>query len=246
MKAGAMKKPTVIAVAILFGAAMFATSPSAATLKGNVRFSGKPPKVKTIRMKKDPVCVEFYQGKKPPRTESTVINENSTVRWAFVYIQEKVKNKGKKPAPPSLDQQGCLYTPRVFGMMAGQKLKVTNSDSTKHNFHLLGKNKYNRSAGAGKTVTRKIKKAGSLKLKKGKSRVMAKIKCDIHPWMIAYVGVLPHSYFSVTGASGEFEIKGLPAGEYTLVAWHEKLGTLTQKITVGGDETKTTDFTFKR
>ena len=241
-----MKYQIMIVSAALLGAALFAASPSAATLKGKVRFDGKPPKAKPIRMEKDPACVASYQGKEAPRAQSTVINENGTVRWAFVYIQEKVKAKGKKPPSPALDQNGCVYTPRVFGMMAGQKLKVTNSDSTKHNFHLLGKNKYNRSAGPGKTVKRKIKKAGSRKLKKGKSRLMSKIKCDIHPWMIAYVGVLPHSYFAVTGQDGEFEIAGLPAGEYTLVAWHEKLGTLTQKVSVGGDEAKSTDFTFKR
>ena len=130
--------------------------------------------------------------------------------------------------------------------MAGQKLKVSNSDQTKHNFHLLGKNKYNRSAGPGKTISRKIKKAAKLKLRKGKSRVMARIKCDIHPWMVAYVAVMPHPFFSVTGQAGTFEIKDLPAGEYTLAAWHQKLGTRTAKVTVPADGAVTVNFEFSQ
>lgn len=209
----------------------------AATLRGTVLFKGTPPKAKVIKMGQDDYCVKYYRGKPTQRSEAITVNGNHSLRWVFVYIQKGAKKKFKAPSQAALlDQQGCLYTPRVLGMMAGQKLTVKNGDRTKHNFHLLGKNRYNRSAGPGKTISRKIKKAARLKLKKGKSRVMSKIKCDIHPWMVAYVGVMPNPFFSVTGKTGEFEIKGLPAGDYVLAAWHEKLGTLTQKVTVGAKD----------
>jgi hypothetical protein len=228
----------------------FASITSAATIKGKVLFEGTAPKAKIIQMDQDKACLEFYKGQDPPRFKSLVVNENSTLQSVFVYIGKGVKGKFKSKNIVTLDQKGCAYTPRVFGMLAGETLIVNNGDKTKHNFHLLGKNKYNRSANPGKSIKRKIKKAGSLKIKKKKgklkSKVMSKIKCDVHPWMVAYVGVMKHPFFRVTGGDGAFEIDDLPEGKYTLVAWHEKLGTQTQEFTVGKSDVKTVDFTYSK
>lgn len=238
-----------ITVSVLF---LFTLSgiASAATIKGKIFFKGNAPKRKIIQMDQDASCLEFYKGQNPPRFASFVVNENDTLQSAFVYIGKGVKGKFKSKQSVTLDQRGCAYIPRVFGMVAGEKLIVKNGDKTKHNFHLLGKNKYNRSANAGKTIERTIKKAGSLKLKKKKgklkSRVMSKIKCDVHPWMVAYVGVMKHPFFSVTGEDGSFEIADLPEGKYTLLVWHEKLGTQAQDISIGKGEVKSIDFTYSK
>lgn len=240
----------IIAIVLaVVGACLFVWvgAASAGTVKGKVMFKGGAPKAKRIKMGQDDYCVKYYQGKSAPRSEATSVGDDGSLRWVFVYVQAGIDKKFKAGGEKAtLDQQGCMYSPRVFGMVAGQKLVVNNGDETKHNFHLRGKNKYNRSARPGKTITRKVKKAAKLKLKKGKSKVMSRIKCDIHPWMIAYVGILPHPYFSVTGKTGEFEIKDLPPGEYTLAAWHEKLGTQTMKITVPASGTKTVNFEFSK
>src|SRR5438876_185322 len=74
--------------------------------------------------------------------------------------------------------------------------------------------------------------------------VMVPLECNVHGWMQAYLGVLPHPFYAVTGADGSFTIKGLPPGTYTIEAWHEKYGTQTATVTVAGTESKTQDFTF--
>jgi plastocyanin len=247
---GKMKEIRKIMAISVIGFFAFSGLTSAATVKGKVLFQGTAPKGKIIQMDQDEYCLEYYKGQDPPRFASIVVNENSTLQSVFVYIGKGVKNKIKSKQTVTLDQKGCAYAPRVFGMVAGETLIVKNGDKTKHNFHLLGKNKYNRSANAGKTIKRTIKKAGSLKLKKKKgklkSRVMSKIKCDVHPWMVAYVGVMKHPFFSVTGEDGSFEIADLPEGKYTLIAWHEKLGTQTQEFSVGKNDVKTIGFTYSK
>ena len=132
---------------------------SAGAVKGKVMFKGSVPKAKRIKMGQDDYCVKFYQGKSAPKSEATAVNSDGSLKWVFVYVQKGAKKGSRAPAGKAvLDQRGCMYAPRVFGMTAGQKLTVNNGDETKHNFHLRGKNKYNRSAGPGKTITRKVKK----------------------------------------------------------------------------------------
>jgi hypothetical protein len=131
-----------------------------------------------------------------------------------------------------------MYTPRVFGMQAKQPLKIKNDDDTLHNVHALPTKSKEFNIGQpnkGMETTRTF----------AEPEVMVKFKCDVHPWMAAYVGVLPHPFFSTTGADGAFAIKGLPAGTYEIEAWHEKYGTQTQKITVADGEAKALAFTFK-
>lgn len=249
MKTNSMVMAVAGACLMLWAGATMPFTAMAGTVKGKISFKGSAPKAKRIKMGQDDYCVKYYQGKTAPRSESTSVGGDGSLRWVFVYVQAGLDKKlkgGGVGRKTTLDQRGCMYGPRVFGMLAGQELVINNSDETKHNFHLLGKNKYNRSAGPGKSITRKVKKAAKLKLKKGKSKVMSKIKCDIHPWMVAYVGVLPHSFYSVTGKTGEFEIKDLPAGDYTLAAWHEKLGTQTMKISVPASGAKTVNFEFSK
>jgi Carboxypeptidase regulatory-like domain len=123
-------------------------------------------------------------------------------------------------------------------VMAGQALQVLNSDNTTHNIHPMPKEnpEWN---------TSMPPKATPLDKKFNRPETMIPVKCNVHPWMKAYIGVVKNPFFSVTGDDGSFEIKGLPPGDYTLSAWQEKLGTQTSKVTVGPKETKTVDFSFK-
>jgi hypothetical protein len=77
-----------------------------------------------------------------------------------------------------------------------------------------------------------------------RSEIMVPVKCNIHPWMTAYVGVSPHPYFAVSGTDGSFEIPNLPPGEYTIEVWHEKYGTQEQQITVEPNGAQEIEFTF--
>src|SRR5262249_7833207 len=145
----------------------------------------------------------------------------------------------KPPADPVvMDQHGCQYLPHVFGVQVGQPLKVLNSDGTLHNVHAITKVN-----AAFNLAMPKFMKAKTVTF--AKPEQMVKFQCEVHNWMNAWVGVMSHPYFAVTGDDGTFSLKGLPPGTYDVVAWHEKYGMQTQKVTVTGTETKTQDFAFK-
>lgn len=211
---------------------------TAGAVTGKIQFTGKKPIRKLIDMTGDPACVEAHHGK--PLDESTVVNSNGTLANVFVYIKTGLDGK-QFPIPATLvtiDQNGCWFQPRVMGIQTGQSLKVTNSDPVTHNIHPLAQinREWNHSQGQGDAP---------LARKFTKPEVMIRVKCNIHSWMRAYIGVLEHPYFAVTGTDGSFEIPNLPPGDYTLEAWHETLGTQQQKITVGPSGKIISNFTFK-
>ncbi len=210
-----------------------------ATIKGVVKFKGEAPKPRLISMKADRQCDAIHGGK-AVTAEDFVINQNGTLKWVFVYVKEGVKGKYNPPEEPVvLDQQGCWYHPHVFGIMVGQKLEIRNSDPLLHNVHSTPKK--NKPFNIGQPV-KGMKNIFTFTT----PEVMVPFKCDVHPWMSAYAGVLDHPFYGVTNDKGEFEIKNLPPGTYTIEAWHEKLGTQTQSVTVKAGETKTIEFTFER
>lgn len=206
------------------------------TVSGKVSFTGTAPAPQQINMNADPTCASLH--KEPIFTEEVVVNPDGTLKNVFVYVKEGLEGK-TFPVPTNaimLDQKGCHYTPHVFGVQVGQQVQIINSDSTLHNVHGMPKQSPEFNLGMpiqGMKLNRKF----------DKPEVMVKFKCDVHPWMSAYAGILPHPYFSVTGDNGTFEIKDLPAGTYTLEIWHEKYGTQTQQITVDEGGTATADFT---
>jgi len=159
-----------------------------------------------------------------------------------VYVKSGLpadKTYEKPSTPVVIDQKGCQYHPHVFGMQTGQMMLIKNSDDTLHNIHALPNNNDEFNKG---------QPSGSADMKKTftKPEVMVKFKCDVHPWMSAYVGVLDNPFYSVTGTDGTFSLKNLPAGEYEIVAWHEKYGEQTAKVKVGDGEAKTQDFKFAK
>lgn len=136
-----------------------------------------------------------------------------------------------------LEQKGCMYQPHVLAMRTNQGLEVVNNDPTSHNIHPMPANnrEWNKSEPPGS------KAEGTF----SREEIAIPVKCNIHPWMRGYVAVFKHPYFAVTGKDGSFDLHNLPPGTYIIKAWHEKLGTSAQTITVGTNETKAIDFVFK-
>lgn len=215
------------------------TETRASVITGTVVFKGAAPAARRINVSADPYCLEHHK-EKPLMSEDVVVNDNGTLRNVFVYVKNGLGNR-RFAAPRQavvLDQVDCVYVPRVLGVQVGQPMEIRNSDDTLHNVHCAA------------NTNLPFNEAQPLKgMKKNhtftRPEVMVFFKCDVHPWMGAYVGVVPHPYFGVTGDDGGFSLKNLPAGEYTIEAWHEKYGTQTQKVKVGEGETQTIEFTFE-
>ena len=210
---------------------------NAGTVTGKVTFAGTPPAPTPIKLSSDPYCQKANPGL---ATETEVVGKDGAVENVFIYVKDGLGNQTfPAPAEPvTLDQKGCHYTPHVLGIQVGQPLQIINSDDTLHNIH--GLPKANKEFNQGQPI-QGMKMTHTFSTKE----VMIPFKCDVHGWMIAWIGVLDHPFYAVTTADGTFSLKGLPPGTYTIEAWHEKLGTQTQTITVGPKETKDVAFTFK-
>jgi len=212
---------------------------TAGTITGKASFEGTAPRMRRIAMGAVPECEELHKGKVVV-SDQVVLNDNGTLSNVFVYIKGGLEGKtfAKPEGAVHLDQKGCLYTPHVIGVQAGQEIQIHTSDPTTHNIHPMPeKNReWNTSMAPG---ARPLKRIFS------RPEVMIPIKCNVHPWMRAYVGVVSHPFFAVTGADGSFEISGIPPGDYVVEAWHERFGTTEQNVTVGEKETQTADFSFQ-
>jgi len=212
---------------------------TAGDIKGSVVLDGAAPMNAAIKMNADPVCVQ--RNKTPQFQETyTVGSDGKSLANVFVYVKDGLGNYvyDTPTEPATIDQKECRYHPHVFGMRVGQPLLIINDDPTLHNIHALPKSNTEFNTGQpiqGMKMTHTF----------DKPEVMVPFKCDVHGWMNAYVGVLDHPYFAVSDMDGKFELKTLPPGTYTIEAWHEKLGTQQQKVTIGQKETKEIDFTFK-
>ncbi|HEX8423229.1 MAG TPA: carboxypeptidase regulatory-like domain-containing protein [Pyrinomonadaceae bacterium] len=218
----------------------YKSSGNEGSITGAVNFTGEAPAPKPISMDADAACA---QNNANPQTEDVVVKDGKLAN-VFVYIKDGKTADNKSisslafevPATEVLlDQKGCRYLPHVLGIMAGQKLKVTNSDPTAHNVHPSPKSnkEWNQSQPAG---------AQPIIQSFSRAEVVVPVKCNQHPWMKANIGVLRHPLYAISGENGAFEIKGVPPGTYTVAIWHERYGEKTQSVTVGAKETKTQDF----
>ena len=164
----------------------------------------------------------------------------SGLKNVFVYVKDGLGNRRLRTpkTPVVLDQEGCRYMPHVFGVQVGQPLEIRNSDPTLHNVHAVPK--INEEFNFGQPI-KGMKSTGAF----DKPEVMVSFRCDVHGWMNAYASVVTHPFFAVSKNDGTFEIKGLPAGTYTIEAWHERLGTQTQKVTVSAKAGATANFALK-
>jgi plastocyanin len=223
----------LVAVSLWPGIALAASS-----ITGTVTFDGKPPALKPLAMDADPACAKKHSG--PVPNEMLVLGNGNTMGSIMVWVSKGLPAGKTYPAPKEpvvIDQNGCQYKPHVMGIMVGQPYKILNSDGILHNIHTLPNVNSPFNKGMPATVTEATTTFP-------KPEAMFHIKCDVHPWMSAYLGVFTNPFFSVTGADGKFTISGLDPGTYELTAWHERLGTQTATVTVAASGSKTQDFKF--
>ena len=212
---------------------------AASTITGIVTFDGKAPVLRPIAMDAEPVCAKKHAGH-AVQPEMLVLGTGQTMGNVMVFVSKGLPAGKTYPAPTTpvtVDQEGCMYIPHVMGIMVGQPYRILNTDGILHNIHTLPKINpaFNRGQPATvKEMTTNFPKAES----------MFQIKCDVHPWMSAYMGVFTHPFFSVTSTDGKFTISGLDPGTYEITAWHERLGMQTAMVTVSGTDTKTQNFKF--
>ena len=225
----------VMAAALACGDAPAPAAATAGNVSGMVMLDGELPAAEEFMMNSDPVCAMTSTN----TMSSTFVGANGHLGNVFVYVKEGLEGLSFPAATgmATIDQQGCRYTPHVFGIRVGQTLTITNSDMTLHNIHASPSANDEFNMGQpfqGMTFERTF----------DNPEIMVPFKCDVHGWMNAYVGVLDHPYFAVTAQDGMFDISTLPPGDYLLEAWHEALGTQTQNVTVTTGQTAEVSFTF--
>jgi plastocyanin len=217
----------------------FSVDPATAgVLTGKVRFTGKRPPKKTVDMDEDPTCQQLHHT--PVSDNAVEVNRNGTLANVFIYVKTGLEGKTFKPpsTPAVMDQKGCWFVPRVLGIQTGQELEVTNSDPLTHNIHPRAhiNREWNHSQAQG---------AAPLERKFTQREIMIRVKCNIHGWMHAWIGVVDNPYFAVTGSDGTFSLKNLPPGAYTIEAWQEALGSQEQQVTIGPSGKSNISFSFK-
>ena len=207
-----------------------------ATISGTVSAIGAEDGDITIKMDADPVCAGLHDS--AAESETLVTDADGNLANAFVYVTAGLSGSYSAPAEAAvLSQKGCVYTPHVSGLMVGQTLKIVNNDPTLHNVHATPSDN---------TEFNQAQPFQGMELEKtfDIAEIMVPVKCDVHPWMSSYMGVLDHPFFAVTGPDGSFSIEGLPAGTYTLEVWHETLGTQSAEATVEADGSAQADFSY--
>jgi Carboxypeptidase regulatory-like domain len=246
MKAGCTFALTISGLLLIALGLLYSTervnAAAEGTITGTVKLNGTPPKMKTIDMSKDPVCVKAHANN-PAHLENVVVDASGGLEYVVLYLSE-----GLPPAvanqvpstPQKYDQKGCMYAPHVIGVDVDQKIEVTTSDPTTHNIHPLprpgGPNiGWNKSQPPGAPPITTSWKA---------EEVAVPVKCNIHPWMHGYHAVVKGPY-AVSDEKGSYTINNVPPGNYTVTAWQEEYGTQTQKVTVAAGKPATADFTFK-
>ena len=217
------------------GPAAAPTAPPAAAnaIKGTVKLNGAAPEMKMLKREADPYC-----GRVQMKDEEVIVSPSGGLKNVLVRLTKGVTGSYPAPSTPAtIDQTDCMFRPRVQGIMAGQPLSVRNGDQTLHNVHTY--------KGAS-TIFNQAEIPGLPPMVKkfdGPSSII-KFKCDVHPWMTGFVAVTDHPFFAVTGDDGSFTIPNVPAGTYTVEAWHERFGTTTAEVTVAADKAGAVDLSL--
>jgi plastocyanin len=214
-------------------------SATAGSIAGMILLDGAPPAPKTLNMKGAPPCAKQHEGD-PAKAEDVVPGDGGTLQNVVVYLKGDfgAYSFAVPQTPAVLDQVGCQFRPHVLALMTGQPLDVSSADKVGHNVNAMAKTNapWNHTlAPAGKSFRQSF----------AHPEVALPVKCNIHPWMKAYIAVLDSPYFAVTGKDGSFALRGVPPGTYTLTAWQESYGSTEQSIVVAPHESKTVNLTFK-
>jgi plastocyanin len=210
---------------------------SGGAISGKILFTGDKPATPIIDMSANPMCER--QHTTPQHAETVVINPNGTIRYVFVWIKEGLPKARWTPAPTSvvLDQNGCVYRPHVLALMVGQQLEIDNSDPVNHNVHAEAQVNVAWNESQPPQADKKFKTFP-------REEIWFPVTCSVHPWMRAFLSVVSHPFFAVTGEDGAFTLRGVPPGNYTVETIQEKFGRKTAQVTVAAHESKTVDFTY--
>jgi plastocyanin len=204
------------------------------TITGTVKLTGTPPEMAMTKRQADPYC-----AKTPMKEEEVVVGAGGALKNVVVRVTKGVTGHYEPPATSAVvDQSACMYRPRVQGIVLGQPVEIKNSDQTLHNIHGYkgASTLFNKAEIPGQpAMVQQFKDADQI----------VKLKCDVHPWMTGYVLVSSHPFFAVTGDDGSFKIPGLPPGNYTVEAWHERFGAKTAEVTVAADKPAEAPFAFE-
>ena len=218
--------------------AVIPASAEAASIHGHVALDGAAPERAVVMMSADPACGKMWPKGKP--TEQVVVASDGSLANVIVFVTAGLP---KKYTPPpilhttTIDQKGCAYVPHVAAVRVGEEVEFRNSDATVHNV--------NTRSAANVTFNEPMPAQNQSMLKVfSQPEVAVKLKCDIHPWMSAWIAVFDHPFYSVTSADGRFALDGLPEGDYTIEAWHETLGVRSAKIKGDDGKPATVDFSF--
>jgi len=240
------KFAAVLAALLLIctGSALLEKNVSAAasgSIAGSVKLTGNAPHMKGIDMSKDPYCAKQHESE-PPKMENVMVGAGGSLQNVVVYITQGLQGPEASAVPsdePTFDQKGCMYTPHVLVVDANQKFKVTTSDQTTHNIHPLP------APGTGNIGWNKSQPPGAPPIETDwKNPEAISVKCNIHPWMHGWHVVVKGPY-AISDANGNYTIKNVPPGTYTVTAWQEEYGTQTASVTVAAGSPGKADFTFK-
>ena len=209
-----------------------------ATVRGVVKFSGKPPRQRPIDMAAKPECMKIHS--EPVLDESIIVNPDGTLKNAFVWVKRGLQGwEFPVPTEPAvLDQKGCMFHPHVMGVQVRQKINIRNDDTFGHNVHSLPavNTSFNFTQGT---------QGQEDPVEFTRREVLVKFKCDIHGWMSSYLGVVDHPFFAVTSEDGKFELKNLPPGDFTIEAKHEELPAKSVTVTLADQESKDIEFSLE-
>jgi plastocyanin len=211
---------------------------TAGTVRGTITYRGPKPTATVVAMDAEKACVDMHTGKPVPDGQ-IVLGSGGSLANAFVYIKDGFEGKKfESPKDPVvLDQKGCMFSPRILGVQAGGPLAVRNSDPIEHNVHPVPKNNYEWNEGMSPDSPDVVHRFA-------RKEVMFRVKCNLHPWMRAWIGVVEHPYFAVTGLDGSFDLKNVPPGDYTVAVWHEQLGEIEKRVTVAPSSSQSLSFTL--
>jgi len=223
----------VVVIAIFLGQ----VTAEAATISGQVSFEGEASTPQPINFGAERQCATVH-GDHMPTDESLVVNDNHTVKWVLVHVKEGLTETYDVPTEKvEIDQVGCIFKPHVTAAQVNQTVVIKNGDAVLHNVRSVS------TANKPFNIAQPIQ-GMTTKRQFSEPEIGIELKCDVHFWMKSYLHILNHPFYAITGDDGKFTIADLPEGTYTLEAWHEKLGTQTAEVTVGGEENKTISFSF--
>jgi hypothetical protein len=207
------------------------------TVRGRIRLAVPPPPPEPIRMNADPMCRNAHEGRTMVQ-EAVVTGADGSLANVFVRLQGDFPDHPAPAAPVTIDQRGCIYTPRVVGLQLGQPLRVANSDPGLHNVHGVS------TEGDGFNIGQPL--AGLTNTFHPQHEGILRLQCDVHVWMFAFVGVVKHPYFAVTTTDGTFELRDVPVGVQTVRAWHEQYGDLSSSVRVEPGQVTAVDIWYPR